>query len=153
MFGKRLTVDLISNYRDKAILCPLNVDALQMNEEVLTRLDGEAQTYCSMDEAISLTDDLSDPCEYATEFLNSLTPSGMAPRKLNVKPGCIIMLLRNLNPKVGLCNGTRMVVEATRCRVLVCKILLGRFKDNIVLIPRIKLTPTENELPFKLSRT
>ena len=63
------------------------------------------------------------------------------------------MLLRNLNPKVGLCNGTRMVVEATRCRVLVCKILLGRFKDNIVLIPRIKLTPIENKLPFKLSHT
>ena len=66
--GKHLTVDSITDYRDKAILCPLNVDALQMNENVLTRLDGEAQTYCSIDEA---TDALSDPCEYATEFLNS----------------------------------------------------------------------------------
>ena len=46
---------------------------------------------------------------YEQEFLNSLLPNGFPPHKLILKKGCPIMLLRNLDPSNGLCNGTRIV--------------------------------------------
>ncbi|UYV83551.1 hypothetical protein LAZ67_23001444 [Cordylochernes scorpioides] len=52
---------------------------------------------------------------YPTEFLNSLTPTGMPPYQLNLKVGATFMLLRNLNPK---CNGTLMVVQRMYSYVL-----------------------------------
>ena len=121
VFGKCLELDSAAEYSERAILCP--VDALNLNEDVLERLDGEARTYFSTDEAISITDE--DLCEYAPEVLYSLIPSGMVPHKLNIKPGYIIMILRNLEPKAGICNGTRMVVPKATNRVPVCKILPG----------------------------
>ena len=60
------------------------------------------------------------------------------------------MLLRNLNPVVGLCNGTRLVVRKLGRRVLECEIMGGSFAGRIHLIPRITLT--NDEFGFKLSR-
>ena len=61
------------------------------------------------------------------------------------------MLLRNLDPSNGLCNGTRMVLLAIRPHVLECRVLSGKHKGNMVFIPRITLTPSSEELPFPLS--
>ncbi|KAG5531642.1 hypothetical protein RHGRI_026310 [Rhododendron griersonianum] len=47
---------------------------------------------------------------YPNEYLNSLDPTGLPPFKLELKVGCPIILLRNIAPKDGLCNGTRMMV-------------------------------------------
>ncbi|KAG5562227.1 hypothetical protein RHGRI_005083 [Rhododendron griersonianum] len=47
---------------------------------------------------------------YPNEYLNSLNPSGLLPFKLDLKVGCPIMLLRNIAPKGGLCNGTRLMI-------------------------------------------
>ncbi|KAK1343798.1 hypothetical protein QTO34_014351 [Cnephaeus nilssonii] len=52
--------------------------------------------------------------------------------KLKLKVGAIIMLLRNLNSKRGLCNGS--------------------VEGEVVLIPRIDLSPSDTGLPFKLIR-
>ena len=51
-----------------------------------------------------------DPSLFPHEYLNSLTPSGMPPHKLLLKVGVVVMLLRNLDVKNGLCNGTRLRV-------------------------------------------
>ena len=40
------------------------------------------------------------------EILHTLDPSGFPLHKLEVKPGASLMLLQNLNPLYGLCNGT-----------------------------------------------
>ena len=44
---------------------------------------------------------------YPTEYLNSLSPSGMPPHKMGLKVGCPVMLLRILDPQHGHCNGTK----------------------------------------------
>ncbi|KAL7265031.1 hypothetical protein ACSBR1_002893 [Camellia fascicularis] len=48
---------------------------------------------------------------YPNEYLNSLDPLGLPTFKLELKVGCPIILLRNIAPKDGLCNGTRLMVN------------------------------------------
>ena len=72
------------------------------------------------------------------------------PHTLFLKPGMPLMLLRNLNPKEGLCNGTKLIYERTIDRkILQCK-LYG--SERTVFIPRIALIPKEGEYPFYWSR-
>jgi len=35
----------------------------------------------------------------------------MPPYKLRLKPGCVVICLRNLNVTAGVCNGTRLRVD------------------------------------------
>ena len=54
------------------------------------------------------------------------------------------MLLRNINPREGLCNGTKLVFEVLRC------VVSG--SNRTVLIPRIVFIPKANEYPFDWRR-
>ena len=63
------------------------------------------------------------------------------------------MLLRNLNPKLGLCNGTRMIFQRVhRHFLLECTIVGGGFNNRKVLIPRVTLKPRDREFTFEWSR-
>jgi ATP-dependent DNA helicase PIF1 len=62
------------------------------------------------------------------------------------------MVLRNINPKRGLCNGTRLKVINMHKTLLECEILTGEQKGNIEFIPRISCKPTEGSFPFNFSR-
>jgi ATP-dependent DNA helicase PIF1 len=50
---------------------------------------------------------------YQQEFLNSIAQESIPPHTLKVKEGAHLMLLRNIDPRYDLCNGTRLL-----CRVL-----------------------------------
>ena len=63
------------------------------------------------------------------------------------------MLLRNLNLKLGLCNGTRLQIVETGKNIIRAKILTGRRQGEVASIPRIKLTPQETKLGLKMIRT
>ena len=86
------------------ILSPKNEDCLSLNEQIFKMLTGESVTYLSTDSVNC--DNNEDAQNYPTEFLNSLTPLGMPPHCLNIKVGCIVMLLHNIALKKGLCNST-----------------------------------------------
>ena len=43
---------------------------------------------------------------YPVEYLNTLNCSELLLARLALKPGSPLMLLRNLDPSNGLCNGT-----------------------------------------------
>ena len=78
------------------------------------------------------------------EYINSLNPNGMPPHKLRLKPGAVVMLLRNLNIKSGLCNRTRLIVETIiQGRLLQCTIASGEHRGRRVLIPKILMNPTD----------
>ncbi|CAJ0957209.1 unnamed protein product [Ranitomeya imitator] len=107
------TVEPIAN---KAILTPLNDDIHALNDKILSQVQGEHSTYRSVDTIVEEED--VNFTDYPVEFLNSLNPTGMPPHELKLKPGAVIMLLRNLNRKRSLCNGTMLYVKSLEANVI-----------------------------------
>jgi len=150
IFGDHIKLNDASKFAKMAILCPKNSDVDNVNEEVLKLLEGDSSTYLSSD---SIDDENEeDRQNYPAEFLHSLTPSGMPVHNLSLKKGCIIMLLRNLNTKRGLCNGTRLVVKDLKPNLIIAEVLTGSAEKQVVFIPRVDLAPSNLELPFTLRR-
>nr|XP_047146150.1 ATP-dependent DNA helicase PIF1-like [Hydra vulgaris] len=139
-----------ADYAKRAILTPTNVDSLAINEEVLHRLPGDVKTYLSSDSIE--TDDHNEIYNFPNEFLNTLTPSGMPVHCLKLKIGAVIMLLRNLDLKGGLCNGTRLMVRALHNNYINGEVLTGVSAGNRVFVPRVQLAPSDSNLPFTLKR-
>ena len=58
------------------------------------------------------------------------------------------MLLRNMNPKYGHCNGTRYIVTAIHgTRLIEAKIIGGDHAGNSILSPRIPIQPSKAPVP------
>ena len=75
-------------------------------------IPGEEITFTSIDSLVC--DDPEENLHFPTEYINSLTPSGMPPQELKLKIGAIVMLLRNLNSSNGQCNGTRAIIRGIK---------------------------------------
>ena len=58
--------------------------------------------------------------------------SGLLPHALCLKPSCLVMLLRNLNPTNSLCNGTRLIMLLASRKLLRYSILRTRRYSEIV---------------------
>ena len=136
------------------ILSPKNESTHEINKIALDRFNPSEQPriYVSYDKFEE--DDGNEVQEITTEFLNSLTPSGMPLHSLQLKEGCPIMLLRNLDTRKGLSNGVRLKVIHMYDRILDCQILSGspKFIGKRVYVPKVRLTPSDTQLPFKFSR-
>lgn len=124
----------------RAILAAKNEDVDMLNEKLISIVPGEPKIFVSFDEAMDDSNNYSEQ-----EFLIGLTPNGLSPHKLVLKRNCPIMLSRNLDPSNGLCNGTRMVCREFMNNVINAEIVFGQHSGKHVLIPRIPLSPTENE--------
>ena len=48
---------------------------------------------------------------FPLEYIHSLDIPGMPPHELRLKKGCPVILLRNLDPEKGLCNGLRYKID------------------------------------------
>ena len=83
------------------------------------------------------------------EFLNSISVSGLPLSHLALKVGSPLMLLQNLDASSGLCNGTHLILTKIKPCVLECKILSGVGCGNTVLIPRMSLEPSAEDIPVK----
>ena len=69
-----------------------------------------------------------------------------------MKNGIPLILLRNLSPKEGLMNGTRLKLIESLNHLLHCQILTGPCIGKFVFIPRINFTLSKSQLPFTLCR-
>ncbi|XP_074326637.1 uncharacterized protein LOC141664578 [Apium graveolens] len=106
--------DCLEYLRDRAILTPLNEYVDKINRHILDTLPGNFTVYKSSDTICKgSTTNIVDEVLYPPEYLNSLRFGGVPNHELELKVGVPIMLLRNLNPKNGLCYGTRLIV--TQC--------------------------------------
>ena len=73
----------------RAILIPLNDNVDKINEAIMAKFPGEGKTYLSADSVAD--EDMSNT--YPTDFLNSVTLSGMPPHAMTLKVGAPVMLL------------------------------------------------------------
>lgn len=106
---------------DNAILTPLNKYVDQVNHHIAEKMPGPGRTYLSADAAIDEeTANIIGP-----EILNTLRPPGLPSHSLNLKPGMVVMLLRNISTSGGLANGTRLLVKACFDNVIQAEILTG----------------------------
>ena len=60
------------------------------------------------------------------------------------------MLLRNISLTERLCNGIRLIVKEFQQHVIDAEILTGSYSGKRVFIPRIRITPSDADLPFQL---
>ncbi|VFQ95830.1 unnamed protein product, partial [Cuscuta campestris] len=106
----RLKWNTESYLKERAILTPLNDTAEELNHQIFKQVPGEEKSYKSCDEICKASQDTNDvEIGYPTEFLNTLTFPGMPPHVLTLKEGIPVLMLRNINPGLGLCNGTRLL--------------------------------------------
>ncbi|KAK9679576.1 PIF1-like helicase [Popillia japonica] len=138
---------------NRAILTPLNENCHLINERILNQIDNPEIVYHSINDVIS--DDPETRDMYPVEFLNSLTPSGFPQHTLKLKEGCIIMLLRNLNVRANLCNGTRLLIRRLGELYIDAEIIRfdGQLSNKRVFIPRVDFTTNQtSNLPFTMRR-
>ena len=133
--------------KERAILTPKNETVNEINQYMLQFVPGEKNHYLSSDSICKASSNIPDQDNlYPVEFLNALEFPGIPNHKIELKEGVPIMLLRNVNQKLGMCNGTRLIV------IHLGKIITGSNIGTKVLIPRIVLSPTESKWPFILKR-
>ncbi|XP_051206115.1 uncharacterized protein [Lolium perenne] len=129
----------------RAILSTRNNSVDGINMHMIERFQGEETIYYSFDSAEN------DPHGYhPQEFLNDLTPNGLPPHALKLKINCPVILLRNIDPANGLCNGTRLVVRGFQSNAIAAEIVVGQHAGERVFLPRIPLCPSDDDMfPFR----
>jgi hypothetical protein len=135
-------------FYDRVLLAPLNDDIRKLNSRILHLFPGDTRTYTSADSQVIEPGTQHYPNVLPVEFLNSLNASGLPPSNLELKLGCPIIILRNLDNKHGLCNGTRATVIQMSNQVLRVRLLGGDHDGETALIPRITLSPSIHAVDF-----
>jgi hypothetical protein len=138
------------------ILAPKNTGGHEVNNAILESLFEELHTYLNansltpIEERASAAIRVSMDSLYSVEFLNTLQFSDIANHKFELKVGVPILLLRNLNQSIGLCNGTRLIVKRLGQRVIEAEIITGNNVSKCVFIPRIIMSLSGIDWPFVL---
>lgn len=104
-------------------------------------------SYDSPDERNARGDAMDDV--HTPKFLNTIVASGLPNHKLRLKEGVPVMLLRNLDTKNGLCNGTRLIITRMGRYVFEGRVISGSNMGDKVFIPRLSLSPSDVRIPFK----
>ncbi|XP_059352797.1 uncharacterized protein LOC130702739 [Daphnia carinata] len=109
---------------NRAILCPKNEDCLRINDNIIGEMPGTLKVCKSID-----TIDSEDPEEisnYPPEILNTFNVSGLPPHQLKLKIGAIALLVKNIDSRQGLCNGTRLIIKDLCDNLIVAEIAAGQ---------------------------
>jgi hypothetical protein len=125
----------------RAILSQRNDWVDMINMKMISRFQGDEMMYHSFDSAVD------DPHNYyPSEFLNTLTPNGLPPYVLKLKIGCPVILLRNIDPAGGLCNGTRLVIRGFQRNTVDAEIMVEDHAGKRIFLPQIPLCPSDDEM-------
>ncbi|XP_019181363.1 PREDICTED: uncharacterized protein LOC109176378 [Ipomoea nil] len=129
----------LSYLKDSAILAPTLDVVDNINKYMNDRNPAEGRTYlncdsvCKSDSNADMLADLHTP-----EFLNGLRCSGVPNHAFTLKVGSPVMLLRNIDHTLGLCNDTRLIVTRLADHMLEAQIMCGTrllFKFQNVTYP------------------
>jgi hypothetical protein len=141
-------------FSQRTILSSLNVDVDALNKLVLSKFPGRVHVYHSADFIPNSEQSGGEDAmlNYPVEYLNEINCSGLPLAKLELKIGCPVMILRNLDAAHGVCNGSRGILTQCKNRVLEVQLLNGEHAGTKVFIPRIANQPTKDQVAFKFTR-
>ena len=132
--------------KGRSMLAPTNREVDAINDLLESWIPGTAQKFTSSD----TLENYQDIMRFNIEYLNTLCPTGFPRHLLSLKPGMPIMLLRNICPNEGLCNGTKLIYQRNlSSRLLECRVVAT---GKIVFLPRIKLIPSGGTTSFDWAR-
>ncbi|XP_023733202.1 uncharacterized protein LOC111881041 [Lactuca sativa] len=114
-----------SYFQERAILSPKNEVVREINDCLLSKFPGNEVEYLSLDSICQseFVHDQYDANLYSPEVLNGLKVSGLPNHKLVLKVDILVMLLRNIYQKNGLCNRTRLQVISLGKYVIEARII------------------------------
>ena len=146
------TVDSHKALIERAIIAFRNDRVEDFNNPLVERMPGaehsfEAANYIDIGENAAM----GEP--FPVEYLQSISLPLLLAFCLQLKIGESIILLRNLCSCEGCCNGMSMRVLGVMCNCMEVAIMGKRVDGKVCLLPRIKLTTSEEELPFILQQT
>lgn len=137
-------------FRQRAILTTQNKQVHDLNYSILDRLPSVEQLYSSADSYSMDCPTLQETSNIPVEFLHSLNASGLPIAQLRLKVGCPVILLRNIDARRGLCNGTRGTIVSMGHHLLEIRLIGGDHDGETTLIPRITLSPSLTGLDFSI---
>jgi uncharacterized protein YpiB (UPF0302 family) len=150
VFGNDIANLTLEDLCNRSILASNLREVMKINNYVISRLPGVAMDYLSFDEVIST--DRNDLENYPPEYLNNLHPSGMPPHRLTLKIGTIVLLMRNIEARLGLCNGTRLIVTEMLPNAIVLEIISVFNRGRVVFLSRMKLETEDKNMPVQIAR-
>ncbi|KAL3643535.1 hypothetical protein CASFOL_014350 [Castilleja foliolosa] len=110
----------------RAIVSPTNETTGDINKLVLSLTPGDCKVYNSLDVMIPHGGTQADTESlYPLEYLNLLNFPGIPPHELTLKINAPVILIRNINQTLGLCNGTRLMVSQLLPRIIEAQIITG----------------------------
>ena len=116
-----------------AILTPLCQSEVDINNTILQRLTTPEKVYDAMDTIVHEGRSDFMVRQIADTDLENLRTNrypGIPEFRLKLKVGAIVLLMKNLNVKQGLCNGTRLQIKELRRDIVVCRAMSGPFATN-----------------------
>ena len=120
---------------------------------MLDLMPGEEKTYLSYDTPLTQNENCDVVNDVHTlEFLNIINALGLPHHKIRLKIGVPIIFLRNIVLKLGLCNGTRLIITRMRKFVFEANDISGSNIGEKVFIPRLSLSPSDVKIPVKFQR-
>ncbi len=134
-------------FLNRTILAPRNNDVADANKYILNLMSGETSSFLSADEIINEAGadapfDAYNPL-IPIEVLCSLNSSSLPPSELHLKIEALIILLHNIDPTNGMCNGTCLIIFRMSTYVLEAQIIGGDHNGKVVFIPHIWLTASD----------
>ncbi|XP_024961148.1 uncharacterized protein LOC112501684 [Cynara cardunculus var. scolymus] len=114
-----------SYFQEKAILAPKHEVVQEINDRLLSLFPGDEKE-CLSSDSLCESEQLHDQFRktlYSPGVLNGLKLSGLSNHKILLKIGVPIMLLKNIDHKSRLSNGTRLRVLSLGNRVIEAEII------------------------------
>ncbi|PIA61372.1 hypothetical protein AQUCO_00300727v1, partial [Aquilegia coerulea] len=142
------------NYlKDRCILTPTNDCVDSVKQAVLSRIPTASRIYASADTVSPVSESsIEQDLNYSMEYLNNLEVSGVPNHLLELNVGIPVMLIRNINPSKGLCNGTRLVVTGLEPMLIRATIITGSRIRSKVTIHRAVASSAPTKWEFILQR-
>jgi hypothetical protein len=131
--------ETVTYLNERCILAPLNRDVKKLNDEILERLPGTMSVLRSID-----TPDPDGVGSLPEECLNKISLGGFPDHEIKVKIGMPLVVLRNMDIKRGVCNGSRIVVVDFGVGFIAGQLMSGPFAGNEITLPRTKLHNKSN---------